>query len=228
MPNLKTILITGGNRGIGLELVKESVAKEFSVIATYRNKVKSQELFQIRSSYIKTFEMNVIEEKSILKVCDNIKSPLDYLICNAGINNGYGTIFDNDHSHEKMLEVLNVNVLGCILTIKHFSKYLNRDAKIILISSILGVQEHKGSNAAIYRASKAAVNNVMVSISEELKSKKIIVSSFHPGWVRTEMGGPNATLSTKESASALINSFENLKLKHTGKFFNYDGTIMSF
>ena len=71
MPNLKTILITGANRGIGLELVKESVVKGFSVIATYRNKVKSQELFQIRSSYIKTFEMDVIEEKSILKVCDN-------------------------------------------------------------------------------------------------------------------------------------------------------------
>ena len=77
----------------------------------------------------------------------------------------------------------------------------------------MGIQKHNGSNATIYRASKAAVNNVMVSISEEFKSKKIIVSSFHPGWVRTDMGGPNATLSTKESASALIKSFENLTFR---------------
>ena len=68
----------------------------------------------------------------------------------------------------------------------------------------------------------------MVSISEELKSKNITVSSFHPGWVRTDMGGPNATLSAKESAASLINSFEKLTIENTGKFFNYDGTLMNF
>ena len=127
-----------------------------------------------------------------------------------------------------MLEVLNVNVIGSILTVKHFSKILNKDAKIILISSIMGVQNHSGSSATIYRASKAAVNNIMISISEEFKSKKITVVSFHPGWVRTDMGGPNATLSTKESASSLIKNFENLTFENTGKFFNYDGTMMNF
>ena len=228
MINFKTILITGTNRGIGLELVKESISKNFSVIGTYRNKQKSQELLQIKSNNIKLFEMDVVDEGSISNVSNKIKYPLDYLICNAGINNGYGTLFDEDHSHEKMLEVLNVNILGCILTIRHFSKHLNTNAKVILISSIMGVQEHSGSNATIYRASKAAVNNIMVSISEEFKPKKITVSSFHPGWVKTDMGGPNATLSTKESASSLIKNFENLTFKNTGKFFNYDGSSMSF
>ena len=228
MINFKTILITGANRGIGLELVKESISKNFLVIGTFRNKKKSQELLQFKSNNVKLFEMDVVDEKSISKVSNNIKNPLDYLICNAGINNGYGTLFDEDHSHEKMLEVLNVNVLGCILTIRHFSKHLNTNAKVILISSIMGIQEHNGSNAIIYRASKAAVNNIMVSISEEFKSKKITVSSFHPGWVRTEMGGPNATLSTKESASSLIKSFENLTFENTGKFFNYDGSLINF
>ena len=228
MTNLKTILITGSNRGIGLELVKESLSKNFSVIGTFRNKENSQELFQLSSNNIKLFEMDVVDEKSVLDVSKNIHNPIDYLICNAGINNGYGSIFDQDHTHEKMLEVLNVNVIGSILTVKHFSKILNKDAKIILISSIMGVQNHSGSSATIYRASKAAVNNIMISISEEFKSKKITVASFHPGWVRTDMGGPNATLSTKESASSLIKSFENLSFENTGKFFNYDGTMMNF
>jgi len=228
MTNLKTILITGSNRGIGLELVKESLSKNFSVIGTFRNKENSQELFQLNSNNIKLFEMDVVDEKSVLDVSKNIHNPIDYLICNAGINNGYGSIFDQDHTHEKMLEVLNVNVIGSILTVKHFSKILNKDAKIILISSIMGVQNHSGSSASIYRASKAAVNNIMISISEEFKSKKITVASFHPGWVRTDMGGPNATLSTKESASSLIKNFENLTFENTGKFFNYDGTTMNF
>ena len=228
MTNLKTILITGSNRGIGLELVKESLSKNFSVIGTFRNKENSQELFQLSSNNIKLFEMDVVDEKSVLDVSKNIHNPIDYLICNAGINNGYGSFFDQDHTHEKMLEVLNVNVIGSILTVKHFSKILNKDAKIILISSIMGVQNHSGSSASIYRASKAAVNNIMISISEEFKSKKITVASFHPGWVRTDMGGPNATLSTKESASSLIKNFENLTFENTGKFFNYDGTMMNF
>lgn len=228
MTNLKTILITGSNRGIGLELVKESLSKNFSVIGTFRNKENSQELFQLSSNNIKLFEMDVVDEKSVLDVSKNIHNPIDYLICNAGINNGYGSIFDQDHTHEKMLEVLNVNVIGSILTVKHFSKILNKDAKIILISSIMGVQNHSGSSATIYRASKAAVNNIMISISEDFKSKKITVVSFHPGWVRTDMGGPNATLSTKESASSLIKNFENLTFENTGKFFNYDGTMMNF
>ena len=228
MTNLKTILITGSNRGIGLELVKESLSKNFSVIGTFRNKENSQELFQLSSNNIKLFEMDVVDEKSVLDVSKNIHNPIDYLICNAGINNGYGSIFDQDHTHEKMLKVLNVNVIGSILTVKHFSKILNKDAKIILISSIMGVQNHSGSSATIYRASKAAVNNIMISISEEFKLQKITVVSFHPGWVRTDMGGPNATLSTKESASSLIKNFENLTFENTGKFFNYDGTIMNF
>lgn len=228
MSNLKTILITGANRGIGLELVKESLAKKFSVIGTFRNKQNSHALFKLNSNNMKLFEMDVVDEKSILDVSKNIHNPIDYLICNAGINNGYGSIFDQDHTHEKMLEVLNVNVIGSILTVKHFSKILNKDAKIILISSIMGVQNHSGSSATIYRASKAAVNNIMISISEEFKSKKITVASFHPGWVRTDMGGPNATLSTKESASSLIKNFENLTFENTGKFFNYDGTMMNF
>ena len=228
MFNNKSIFITGANRGIGLELVKESLNKDFFVIGTFRNKLKSKKVFEITSTNINLFEMNVVEESSISNVSNQLNKPIDYLVCNAGINNGFGNLFDADHSHANMLEVLNINVLGCILTIKNLKKNLNDNAKIILISSILGIQKHTGSSAMIYRASKAAVNNVMVSISEELKSENITVVSFHPGWVRTDMGGPNADLSANESAKSLIKSFERLKFQDTGKFFNYDGKSINF
>ena len=228
MLNNRSIFITGANRGIGLELVNESLNKNASVIGTFRNKSKAKELFQIKSKNFNSFQMNVTNETSILDVSDKLTKPIDFLVCNAGINNGFGNFFDEDHSQENMLEVLNVNVLGCILTVRSFRKNLNNNAKIILISSILGIQQHNGSNASIYRASKAAVNNIMVSFSEELKTENITVVSFHPGWVRTEMGGPNATLSATESAKSLINCFENLSFKDTGKFFNYDGNQINF
>ena len=109
MTKFKTILITGSNRGIGLELIKESLAKNFSVIGTFRNKNNAQELLKLKSNNLKLFEMDVVKEKSILNVSNNIDDTIDYLICNAGINNGYGGIFDQDHSYKKMLEVLNVN-----------------------------------------------------------------------------------------------------------------------
>ena len=224
----KSIFITGANRGIGFELVKESLNKNAFVFGTFRNKLKAKELNLIKSNNFNSFQMNVIDEVSIKEVSNNITKPIDFLVCNAGINNGFGNFFDEDHSHEKMLEVLNVNVLGCILTIRNLRKNLNDNARIILISSILGIQKHNGATATIYRASKAAVNNVMVSVSEELKSENITVVSFHPGWVRTDMGGANATLSANESAKELIKSFENLSFKDTGKFFNYDGTLINF
>ena len=228
MFNNKSIFITGANRGIGIELVKESLHKGFFVIGTFRDKLKSKKVFEITSTDINLFEMNVVEESSISNVSNQLNKPIDYLVCNAGINNGFGNLFDEDHSHANMLEVLNVNVLGCMLTIKNLKKNLNDNAKIILMSSILGIQKHNGSSAMIYRASKAAVNNVMVSISEDLKSENITVVSFHPGWVRTDMGGPNADLSANESAKSLIESFERLKFHDTGKFFNYDGKIINF
>jgi NAD(P)-dependent dehydrogenase (short-subunit alcohol dehydrogenase family) len=224
----KSIFITGANRGIGFELVKESLNKNAFVFGTFRNKLKAKELNLIKSNNFNSFQMNVIDEVSIKEVSNNITKPIDFLVCNAGINNGFGNLFDSDHSHTSMLNVLNVNVLGCVLTIKYLKKNLNSNAKIVLISSTLGIQQHIGSNATIYRASKAAVNNIMVSVSEELKSENITVVSFHPGWVRTDMGGSNATLSAKESAKELIKSFENLSFKDTGKFFNYDGTMIKF
>ena len=132
-----------------------------------------------------------------------------------------GDIFDN----EKNLVAANTSLYEFVLY-----KNLNKKStsKIIIISSLMGTQTHTSNNAPIYRASKAAANNLMRTISNHFLNDNIIVSSYHPGWVRTDMGGANATLSAKESAKELIKSFENLSFKDTGKFFNYDGAIINF
>ncbi len=223
-----TIFITGANRGIGLAMVKEALKNNFFVIASFRDSSKIEPLQSIKSENLLTFKLDVTSEQSINNVKNKINRKIDFLICNAGINNGYGSFNSEDHSQEKILEVFNVNIVGPILTARNLINKINEKGKIIFISSIMGVQNHEGSRATAYRASKAAVNNLMISISNDLKPKGITVVAFHPGWVRTDMGGPNANLTPEESASCLIKNFLKLNINDSGRLFNYDGSIMEF
>jgi len=194
----KTILITGANRGIGLALTKLSLEQNFNVEACCRNIEKSIEL-------------------------NNLS-----LVCNAGLNNGKGNLFSEDHNEKTINDVMNANVAGPFLTIQKLYKNLNKKdgAKIAIISSLMGSQTHSSPNAPIYRASKAAANNLMRSVSSQLISENIVVCSYHPGWVRTDMGGANADISPEESASGLLKHFLGLKMINTGKFYNYDGSSL--
>ena len=118
----------------------------------------------------------------------------------AGINNGFGNLFDEDHSHKEMLDV-QMLMFALHTNNKVFNEHLNSNSKIILMSSIMGVQEHNGSSATIYEL-QSTVNNVMVSISEKLKSKQIWYYLF----IRLggRLGGPNVY---PESASCSIQNF---------------------
>ena len=120
---------------------------------------------------------------------------VDILVNNAAIIHPVVSLKDFDM--EEWEHVIKVNLIGSVaLTKLVIPGMISRGhGKIINISSVGGRKGASGRSA--YRASKAAVNNIMVSLSEEFKSKKVIVASFHPGWVRTDMGGPNATLSTR-------------------------------
>ena len=151
------------------------------------------------------------------------------MVCNAGVHNGKGDIFSDEHDENAIMEVMMVNVGGPFLTIQNLYKNLNKKStsKIIIISSLMGTQTHASNNAPIYRASKAAANNLMRTISNHFLNDNIIVSSYHPGWVRTDMGGANADISTEESATGLLKHFLNLKKSDTGKFFNYEGKLLS-
>ena len=169
--------------------------------------------------------MDVTSSSSIERVSHEIKVEIDILVCNAGLNNGKGGLFSDDHDEKSIMDVMMVNVGGPFLTIKNLYNNLkkNNGSRVVIISSLMGSQTHSSSNAPIYRASKAAANNLMRTLSSELFEHGIAVASYHPGWVRTDMGGENADISTEESASSLLAQFMNLDIKKTGGFFNYDG-----
>ena len=228
----KTILITGANRGIGFALTKLCLSKDLYVEACCRNPDNSNQLNRLLNinSNLNITKMDVTSSKSILSASENFKNEIDILVCNAGVNNGKGDLFSNEHNENAIMEVMMVNVGGPFLTIQNLYKNLNKKStsKIIIISSLMGTQTHTSNNAPIYRASKAAANNLMRTISNHFLNDNIIVSSYHPGWVRTDMGGANADISTEESAMGLLNHFLNLKKSDSGKFFNYDGKPLPF
>ncbi len=227
---IETIFITGANRGIGLALTKLALSQKLKVEASYRNLDNSIELKKLSDEYpnLNIIEMDVRSSKSILKASRKLKNPIDILVCNAGINNGKGDIFSKEHNEKNILDVMMVNVAGPFLTIRNLYDNLNQTdgSKVAIISSLMGSQTHISSNAAIYRASKAAANNLMRTISNQFFNENIVVSSYHPGWVRTDMGGKLADISPEESAKGLLHHFCNLKKDDTGKFFNYDGSIL--
>ena len=227
---VETILITGANRGIGLALTKLSLIKNLNIEACFRDNKKSEELQELSLEHpnLNIHEMDVTNSESIKKISQNINFKVDILVCNAGVNNGKGDIFSKEHNEKAIMDVMMANVAGPFLTIKNFYKNLNvnHGAKIAIISSLMGSQQHSSSNAPIYRASKAAANNLMRTISSQFINDNVIVASYHPGWVRTDMGGSHADISPEESAEGLMKQFLNLKSNDTGKFFNYDGSVL--
>ncbi len=220
-------LITGANKGIGYALTCEVLDKGYDVIAICRDTSNTINLDELNSAYkdnLEIFKADVANEDRLRDISDSIDG-IDVIICNAGIMGAKGGMFDQQNTPNTILNVLMTNIAGPFFTIRAFMEKLktSEKPKIAIISSHMGSQQHGSNNAYFYRASKAAVNNLMVTFSNELQSYNISVAAFHPGWVRTDMGGQYASLSPEQSAKALFKLIMKLNMEDSGNFFNYDG-----
>ena len=237
----KTLLITGANRGIGFEMTRQAAMNGNQVIACARNIVEASNLVALAKDHsaIKLISLDVTSENRMKKVAADVKCKIDILVCNAGVLNGYGGLEDEAHYSNAIETVLMTNIAGVFFTVRSFLPHLvekNRKtetksgtcSKIAVISSIMGSQERAGSNAPIYRASKAAATNLARSLAIELAPRSIAVGAYHPGWVRTDMGGPSANVSPQESASGLLARFDKLDITNTGIFESYSGEKLPF
>ena len=222
-----SFLITGANKGIGFALAGELLNQGHKVIALCRESsdlINLEKLKSVNIDNLEIFNADVTDEDQLKDISNNINQ-IDVIICNAGIMGAKGGMFDQQNTPNTILNILMTNVAGPFFTIRSFLEKLktSKKPKIAIISSHMGSQQHGSSDAYFYRASKAAVNNLMVTFSRELHNYEIPVASFHPGWVRTDMGGNYASLSPEESAKALIKLILELNMKDSGNFFNYDG-----
>lgn len=206
------ILVTGANRGIGAALLKGYAALGISAMGTSRDGTVGLKLDVTDPDSISELGRHYAERR------------LDLLVCNAAVFLDRGRSLE-ELDAEDWARTMAVNVTGVAETVRVLLPSLRRSSgsKIAIISSQMASQERARGGSYVYRASKAAVLNFGRNLAQDLRGEGIAVGTYHPGWVRTEMGGPDAELSGSEAAEGLINRFEALDMSLTGCFETWDG-----
>ncbi|MCX4193507.1 SDR family oxidoreductase [Methylophaga sp. OBS1] len=217
----ETVLITGTNRGIGLELCRQLSAKGMHVIASCRH--ASKELKDLNVEIIEDVEVS--EPTSLAKLADTLKGRnIDWLINNAGIAGGIGLGDIDDAAVDSFIRMYRVNSLGPLLVTQALLPNLHEGSKVGIITSRMGsIDDNDSGGSYAYRMSKAAVNAAGKSLSVDLKPRGIAVAILHPGWVRTDMTGHGGLIDPDESASGLIKRMEELTLDTSGGFWHTNG-----
>ena len=227
---MPTCLITGANRGLGLEFAKQYAADDWKVIATCRRPDAAEALATLEGS-IQIYPLDVTDFARVEQLARKLSGEaIDLLINNAGGSGPRVTTY-NSVDYAAWSEVLRVNTMAPLKMSAAFVDHLARgqDRKIVTISSKMGsMADNTSGGAYIYRSSKAAVNAVMKSLSMDLRDQNLIVVVLNPGWVRTEMGGPGATIDAFESVAGMRDVIDNLSIEDSGRFLHYDGTEISW
>jgi NAD(P)-dependent dehydrogenase (short-subunit alcohol dehydrogenase family) len=183
-----TYLITGANRGIGLEMSRQILQSGDRLYAVCRHPEAATELnnlIQESKGRGQVFKSEACDEDSLAKIANEIVGSIDVLVCNAGVMSARGGLSDAANNASSVSTVLMTNTAGPFFAARAFHKNLKQSSapRICIISSYMGSQQHQGASAYFYRASKAGANNIMVTLANELKADGITVASFHPGWV---------------------------------------------
>ncbi|MFO1154872.1 MAG: SDR family oxidoreductase [Rhodospirillales bacterium] len=222
---MPTCLITGANRGIGLEFARQYAAAGWFVIATCRHPERADALTAVEGN-VQVHALDVADFARMEKLARHFDDvAIDILINNAGIYGPRVTPYDFV-DYGIWAEALRTNTMAPLKLSAVFSRHVARSRRrlIVSLSTVMGsVAENTSGGFYIYRSSKAALNAVMKSLAIDLRSKEITVVVVHPGWVRTDMGGPRADLDAGEAVDALRALFQRLTLKDSGRFFRSNG-----
>ncbi len=220
----KTALVTGSNRGIGLELCSQLKQRGFNVIAACRH--SSPALDALGVEVIENVEVS--DPKSLSALAKKLAGRrIDWLINNAGIANGIAMDELNEDNIASCKRMYEVNSLGPLLTTQALLDNLGQGSKVGIITSRMGsIADNDSGGSYGYRMSKAAVNAAGKSLSIDLKPKGIAVAILHPGWVRTDMTGHNGLIDTDESAKGLLDRMEELTLETSGSFWHTNGELL--
>ncbi|MDP6200046.1 MAG: SDR family oxidoreductase [Candidatus Poseidonia sp.] len=219
-------LVTGANRGIGFEIVRQLLEQGHEVHATYRENQGG--LATVNHPALHLHQMDVRREEDVLRVVGNLPPQLDILINNAGIADGrWGSIEEIDFA--VVSEVLEVNAVSPVRVTKHILPMLEAadGGKVVMISSLMSsIADCMRGKSYAYRASKTALNMFTVSMKNELKERNISLLLLHPGWVETDMGGPNAPIQPEESVRGILERIAEQTLEMSGRFVDYTGTSL--
>lgn len=230
---MPTIMITGANRGIGLELVRQYAADGWNVLACCRSPENARELNQLAAAAegkISVHLLDVTNEQQRKALAAQFKGkPIDILFNSAGVSGSWNMQGFGQCQTDEWLEVLHINVVTPMLMMQDFAANVALSERKIIanMSSKMGsVTDNTSGGSYLYRSSKAALNMVNKSAAHDLARKGIAVVALHPGWVRTDMGGPNGELSVEESVTALKRNLANVTLADSGRLLDIDGSTI--
>jgi NAD(P)-dependent dehydrogenase (short-subunit alcohol dehydrogenase family) len=220
------VLITGGNRGIGFETAKQLSSRGFYVVIAARDEAKGQQAtgdLRAAGGKVEFLSLDARSSDSIRQAASRFQSmvgQLDVLINNAGIYPDKGVNILTI-SREQMAATLQTNTFGPLEVTQAFLPYLRRSAapRVINVSSGYGQLHGLSANVPSYCLSKLALNGVTIMLAEALRSDRISINSMCPGWVRTDMGGSNATRSVEEGADTAVWLADEAPHELTGRFF---------
>lgn len=224
-----TVLISGANRGIGLELVRQYAADGWTVYAGCRQPDQADDLRQTAGATgkVEILRLDVSDHAQIDQVAATLRGkPVDILIANAGIYGDESGRGVGNLDYGRWHEVFSVNTMGPVKLAEALLPHLTlgQQRLIVAMTSLMGSMADNGSGGSIlYRSSKAALNAAMKSMAIDLRGRGISVVIMHPGWVKTDMGGRNAPTSASESVSGIRQVIAGFKLEDTGKFLNFRG-----
>jgi NAD(P)-dependent dehydrogenase (short-subunit alcohol dehydrogenase family) len=217
-----TVLITGANRGIGLEYARQFAAKGYKVIGTARDPADAKELAAVAG---RVEALDVTDAASVAALAARLNGvAIDILVNNAGMFDRKDVSVDRV-DFAMMEQTLAVNTLGPLRVTQALLPNLRAGKRktIVNMSSQLGSIEQSTGDWYAYRASKAALNQITKTLSAELASERFTVVVLHPGWVRTDMGGAGATYTPQESVRGLITVIDKLGPADNGRFYDFKG-----
>jgi NAD(P)-dependent dehydrogenase (short-subunit alcohol dehydrogenase family) len=222
---MSTALIIGASRGIGLALAKEYRAAGWKVFATAR---QATDIEKLTALGMESFQCEVSDVNDCAALgwrLDDEK--IDVAILNAGVMGAWTKKMETPSS-EQFHHLMHINVLAAMRILPILAPMVESShGKLAVISSEMGsLSLRENPEAWLYRASKAALNSVLLDVAHSFPA--MISVALHPGWVRTDMGGANATLSPEQSAAGIRATMARLTAQDNGTFYNYDGTQLSW
>ena len=231
---MKTILITGANRGLGLEFSRQYAQAGWQVIACCRYPDRATDLNNLAEDYqsIKLECLDVADFEQIDRLAQKLTNQaIDVLLNNAGLygdtsQSGFGKL-----DYQVWSDTLRVNTLAPLKMAEAFLPHLQASDKklLVTVSSLMGsITDNTSGGSIVYRSSKAAVNAAMKSLAIDLRQQEIGVLILHPGWVKTDMGGPNALIEVDESITGMRAVIDDFSLDQTGCFLKYNGQAMAW
>jgi NAD(P)-dependent dehydrogenase (short-subunit alcohol dehydrogenase family) len=221
--SMPVALVTGANRGLGLEMARQLLGRGYTVHATYRDHQGG--LTELNHPDLCLHAMDVRDTRAVTSVVASIETGLDLLVNNAGVSDGRWSRIE-DIDFDTVSEVLNINAVSPVKVTQHCLPLLDRagGGTVVMLSSLMAsLDDCQSGKSYAYRASKTALNMFTVAMKNELAERNISLLLIHPGWVETDMGGPNAPVKPEESVEGILDRIEEQTVALSGRFVEYTG-----